>query len=157
MASGFLMSSDTTLHVHGAASPLLAPVPEPVGGGAQEDELLPSLWLRPTASRGRHRSTDPVEPLFLHRAWEDAATATTDHPGDHRQNISAGTESRSSSSSAGAGTAADLPDEGHGLAVPDGRELPHLARAEELQRAQLAAPSSRPRRERRRSHGHRSR
>jgi hypothetical protein len=32
----------------------------------------------------------------------------------------------------------DLPDEGHGLAVPDGRELPHLARAEELQCAQLA-------------------
>jgi hypothetical protein len=79
-----------------------------------------------------------VEPLFLHRALEDAATATADHPRDHGQNISAGTESRSSSSSAGAGTATDLPDEGHGLAVPDGRELPHLARAEELQRAQLA-------------------
>jgi hypothetical protein len=35
-------------------------------------------------------------------------------------------------------TATDLPDEGHGLAVPDGRELPHLTRAEELQPAQLA-------------------
>jgi hypothetical protein len=30
----------TTLHVHGAASPLLAPAPGPAGGGAQEDELL---------------------------------------------------------------------------------------------------------------------
>jgi hypothetical protein len=45
MASGFLMSSDTTLHVHGAASPLLAPAPEPAGGGAQKDELLLAVAL----------------------------------------------------------------------------------------------------------------
>ena len=32
----------------------------------------------------------------------------------------------------------DLRDEGHGLPVPDARELLHLARAEELERAELA-------------------
>jgi hypothetical protein len=142
MASGFLMSLDTTLHVHGAASPLLAPAPGPAGGGAQEDELLLAVALAaldgepglPPEHGPRGASLLAVR-LGGRRC---GCGRPPGHPGDHGQNISAGTESRSSSSSAGAGTATDLPDEGHGLAVPDGRELPHLARTEELQRAQLA-------------------